>query len=349
MEAKTTSEPHIVDSQLLDKHARWWRREGLLYAEVPHAPLGPLWLPLAGGRIATEDVDLRPDMLDMEQLVGEDQKPGALTSRGDHIETAAPFAPVPWVEAVLGCPIRASIGGGAMRAQAWVRHWDDWGAGSHWRQEWVDALLQMTSQLVARSGGRYAVTQTLMRGPSDLAEAVLGPERTCLAMYDHPSELSGFLDTATDVFVRLLRAQLERIPPIEDGYVNPFGVWAPGTVVRTQCDASAFLSPRQYAQWFLPYDVRTSEAADYAVIHLHSGSLHTIEPLLEVERPQAIQVTIDPPPSAPPVRELLPRFRRALEAKCLIIDGILTREEIALLLRELPHDGLYILARFDGW
>ena len=62
------------------------------------------------------------------------------------------------------------------------------------------------------------------------------------------------LSTATSVFVETLRAQLEVIDTIAGGYVNPFGIWAPGTVVRTQCDASAILSPDHYADWFLPWD-----------------------------------------------------------------------------------------------
>ena len=76
------------------------------------------------------------------------------------------------------------------------------------------------------------------------------------------------------------------------GYVNPFGIWAPGTVVRTQCDATAFLSAGHYAEWYLPYDERICEAVDYSIIHLHSCSLHTVDVLLEVERPHAIQVTL---------------------------------------------------------
>jgi hypothetical protein len=149
--------------------------------------------------------------------------------------------------------------------------------------------------------------------------------------------------------VRVLRAQLDIISPVEDGYVNPFGIWAPGTTVRTQCDASAFLSPRQYAEWFLPYDQRISEAVDYSVIHLHSGSLHTVQPLMTVEHPLAIQVSIDPEPASPPVPQLVPAFRHILAGKPLIVDGPMSRQDADLLLEELPHDGLCMLVRSGTW
>jgi hypothetical protein len=254
------------------------------------------------------------------------------------------------VEAILGTPVRATIQGGSMRTVAFVQGWDEWVCSpQHRDQAWFDLLKRLTELLVARSGGRCAVAQTLMRGPSDLAEAVLGPELMCLSMYDHPAELRRFLVEVTATFVEILEEQLHRIPPVEGGYINPFGIWAPGTVVRTQCDATAFLSAAHYAEWFLPYDVQICEAADFSIIHLHSCSLHTVDPLLQVERPHAIQVTIETEPSGPPFEELLPIFRKILAVKPLIADGPLSLEEVERLRQELPTDGLAIFARQSTW
>ena len=57
-------------------------------------------------------MDLTPDMLDVERLVGEALEPGPLGTYGDQFHTAAPFSRVPWMEAILGAPIRATIQGG---------------------------------------------------------------------------------------------------------------------------------------------------------------------------------------------------------------------------------------------
>ena len=334
----------------LARHADWWNRRGMLFAKVGGAPLGELWLPLADGSLATEDVDLTPDMLDVERLVGPPEKPGPLEFVDDLVRTRSAYARVPWVEAILGCPIRATIQGGSMRTQSFVACWDEWESqASHRDNEWFDLLKRITEMLVARSGGRYAVGQTLMRGPSDLAEAVLGPDLMCLSMYDHPEALRRFTEEVTATFIEVLRAQLALYPSIEGGYVNSFGVWAPGTPVRTQCDSSAFLSPEQYAEWFLPYDVRICEAVDYATIHLHSYSMHTVDALVEVEALKVIQVTLDPPPSGPPLEVLLPVFDKILAHKCLIVSGILSEDEARRLQRELPTDGLCISARQADW
>jgi len=337
-------------SALLGRHASWWQRKGASLTAVRGAPLGDLWLPLADGTLATEDLDLTPEMLDVGRLAGPPQAPGPLELRGDRFRAAAPYGWVPWVEAILGTPIRVTIQGGSMRTTAFVGSWDEWERNAtHRDDDWFNLLKWLTRLLAQRSGGRYAVVQPTMRGPSDLAEAVLGPELMSFSMYDHPQSLWRFLEEVTDTFIEILHELLARIPPIEGGYVSPFGIWSPGTVVRTQCDATAFLSAAHYAQWFLPYDVRICESVDYSIIHLHSCSLHTVDALLTVERPHAIQVTLEAEPSGPPLEEMLPTFRKILSVKPLLLEGKLSEGEVSWLQDQLPSDGLAITARQTEW
>jgi hypothetical protein len=335
---------------LAERHRAWWQRRGMLLTEVEGAPLSDLWLPLADGTLATEDLDLLPSMLDVDRLVGDPLEPGPLGATGDQFWTAAAYSRVPWVEAILGSPIRVTIQGGSMRAHPAVKSLHEWEQRPlRLNQAWLNLLIELTRKLVERSGGRRAVTHTLMRGPSDLAEAVLGPELMSFAMYDQPAALRRFLEEATEIFIEVLRAQQAVIPPIHGGYVNPFGIWAPGSVVRTQCDASAFLSPKHYAGWYLPYDARISQAVDYSVIHLHSSSLHTVAALVESDYPLAIQIIIETNPGCPTFEKLLSIARRILEKKPLILEGPMTPAEIERARRELPTDGLCIIARRAAW
>jgi hypothetical protein len=331
---------------LLSRHEAWWQRQGMLYAEPPVTPLSRLWLPLTDGTVATEDLDLTPDQVDIDRIVGEHLPDGPVETVGDQFRRSAPYTQIPWVEAILGLPIRTTIKGGSMRVRAHIPDWSTWESGTVRRNdEWFDLLKRLVSLLAERRGGRHAITQTLMRGPSDLAEAVLGPELMCFSMYDHPNRLRRFLEQATELFIEVLHEQLARIPAIEKGYVCPFGIWSPGTVVRTQCDASAFLSADHYAEWFMPYDVRICESVEFSIIHLHSNSLHTVDKLLELARPFAIQVTLDIQPSGPPVVQVLPVLRRILSVKPLILEGFLTDEEMRMVSGELPADGLSVTRR----
>lgn len=335
---------------LLRSHADWWQRKASLFTMVQGTPLGDLWLPLADGTLATQDVDLTPDLLDLERLAGLPQPPGSLELVGDRFRVADPYGRVPWVEAILGAPIRATIRGGSMRTRACVSNWEEWERhATHCDDSWFDQLKRLTTLMVQRNGGRYAIVQPTMRGPSDLAEAILGPELMCFSMFDHPQSLQRFLEEATGIFITVLRELLARIPAIAGGYVSPFGIWAPGTVVRTQCDATAFISAAQYARWFLPYDIRICERFDYSIIHLHSCSLHTVDALLAVERPHAIQVTLESRPKGPSLESMLPIFRKILGTKPLLLEGQLSPHEVHLLQDELPREGLAITARQTEW
>jgi hypothetical protein len=335
---------------LLRRHADWWQGKGSLFSVARSAPLGDLWLPLADGTLAAEDMDVTPGVLDLDRLAGPPHEPGPLETIGDRFRTAAPYARVPWVEAILGTPIRATIQGGSMRTLAFIEDWAEWERRATHRDEaWLDVLKRLTELLVARSGGRYAVAQTLMRGPCDLAEAVLGPELLSFSLFDHRDSLRRFLDETTATFIEVLHAQLARIAPVEGGYMSPFGIWAPGTVVRTQCDATAFLSAAHYREWFLPYDEQICKTVDYSFIHLHSVSLHTVDALLSVERPHAIQVTLETSPPGPTLEEMAPIFRKILGIKPLLLEGYLSEEELRWLWDVLPNDGLAINARETGW
>lgn len=339
-----------VGRALVERHRRWWAREATLVTRVAGAPLGDLWVPLADGGDAAVDLPLTPAMLDFERLAGPELDPGPLEVMGDRFVTTTAFGWVPWVEAILGARVTALIRAGSMRTHAFVARWEDWrGVDAHRDAGWYDLLMRLTEALVQRSGGRRAVVAPTMRGPSDLAEALLGPELLCLSLYDHPEALQGFLIEVTDLFIEVLHALLARLPRVAGGTISPFGIWAPGTVVRTQCDASAFLSATHYADWFLPHDLRICESVDTAFIHLHSCSLHTVDALLETVRPHAIQVTLEAAPSGPPLAALVPVFRRILAVKPLLIEGHLTDDELAWLLDELPPGGLAITAREVAW
>jgi len=335
---------------LIQRHAQWWQRKASLLTRTPGASLGDLWLPLADGSLASCDLDLTPEMLDVDRLGGPTRQPGPMEIAGQRFRTADPYGKVPWVEAILGTPIRATIQGGSMRTQAFVTDWAQWEKQSrHFHQGWFNLLMHLTELLVERGAGRLAVTQPTLRGPSDLAEAVLGPELMSFSMLDHPRSLRLFLEETTGVFVTILQALLQRIPRLEGGYLSPFGIWAPGSVVRTQCDATAFLSAKHYTQWFLPHDLHICECFDYSIIHLHSVSLHTVDALLAQERPHAIQITLEARPKGPSLEAMLPTFKNILAVKTLLLEGKLSEVEVHWLQDNLPAGGLAITALNHEW
>ncbi|MDA8218206.1 MAG: hypothetical protein M0Z94_11380 [Dehalococcoidales bacterium] len=98
--------------ELLQRHRAFWGREKVdrpLLTIMKYSPLAPKTLPLAGVTWGEEDLQLVPEMFDARRYTSVEQwhnVPGRLLM-GDSFSVRQPFVRVPWVEAILGCPIWA--------------------------------------------------------------------------------------------------------------------------------------------------------------------------------------------------------------------------------------------------
>ncbi len=344
----------------IDSHRDFWSRRagsGPLINRTRYGTLSKMEIHLADGTIAPEGTWLRPEMLDASRLAYLERPTAATTmiiantqgdtvaapEAGDTFAIVAPVQRVPWTEAILGCPI--GIGIESMWAEPHLDSLSDIDAIRGWRDSpWLAKMLEITAALVDRFPPPVMVTQSLMRGPVDMLAAILGDERTVYALNDSPELCHRLLQVCTDSFIGGGHAQYDLVPRVEGGHCSWFGIWAPGTVIRTQCDASALVGPAWYEEHILPHDIRIAEAFDYSIIHLHSGFLHTVDALLKHPLPTAIQVAIDPGGFGPPPDTQIPIFQKILEKKPLLIEGRLTEREYNAIRDALPGEGLFINA-----
>jgi len=343
---------------VLKKHTGFWdRTEGPLLNVADaraslFAPLHGISITLADGSVLSDGTDvLTPEMIDPSTILDVTEFPmrtkppvkGEPMMEGDLFVTRAPLGKFVWVEAVLGCDVVPRLDTGSIYSAPFMKSASQHtGIGKPEDSAWLAVLVEYTRQLVEDSDGDYQVTQCLQRGPIDLASAVLGHSRMCMAIYDDPDNLRDLIEVSANAFIAVAKAQQNQVPQLEGGYVNPFGIWSPGTVVRTQADVVSSISAQTYKDVFFPWDRYICEQFDHSVIHTHSGYLHHMEVVLEEKHPTAIQVSLDTGSTPHQVRDLLPIFKRVLEVKPLIVQGDMTLDEMNLLLDELPHKGLCI-------
>jgi hypothetical protein len=328
-------------TSLLERHRAFWLHQDGGEPLVRRRPRPP--------RQPFNDVDVTPDMLDVNELtpaVGA-RNEGERLIQGGLFRTADAFGRIPWMEAIVGCPIHA----GADEAM-----WPRPALGPHYEglerivpqddNPWLRTLLALTSALVQANDGSYLVTHTLMRGPMDILSALLGDVRMGEAFYLEPERIDAVLRRAAEAFVKVARAQHGLIPPFEGGRACwAYGLWAPGTVIRFQSDSASQLSPTMYREQVLPHDRTVMQAFDHSILDLHSGgTLHLYPVLLEVDELSAISITLDPYESAPTLPELLPALRAILERKSLSLAGRISAEQVEWLRRELPTGCLSICA-----
>jgi hypothetical protein len=282
-----------------------------------------------------EPADVRFDLFrpDYEMLYERHWRTGA-----DVPWAAFPVMPLPWMEAIIGCPIYHR--GGNIWAEPWLDSYDSLEQdGLRLDEAWLDRLVEFTRWLAHLSDGRFPVALSLMRGPADLLAAMRGAERSIYDLVDHPGGVRKTLGILTDAWIQVARAQLAQIPGFAGGYgFSVQYLWARQAGGWFQDDAVAFWSPTFYRRYLLQCEARLSTCMPVTGIHLHPVSLFVVDDLVDVAGLDVIEVNLDD--VGPRVQEMMPQFRRILEKKRLMVWGELTVEDLRAMRESLPTGGL---------
>lgn len=206
----------------------------------------------------------------------------------DAIRPAQPHQAIPWLEAAIGCNIRSGddhIWSEPFLQEPVISRLPESIAESPWTKKYIEFLNVYGDHF----GSEIPLAQSILRGPLDLASAVLGEEQCMYALADTPEAMERFLQRITTLSVEFFRLQWEHIPSFHGGMVvGQYDLWVPGQTLRFQEDATALLSPNMYKQFVLPCDETICALTPWNVYHLHSTSLHLLPQILEIPNLGAI-------------------------------------------------------------
>lgn len=368
-----THEPTLVsvDSQrfqsVKERHRAFWARSeqnSFLRSLGLFAPSTPLALRQADGRVITHAERLLPDMIDVDALIDEveawdiSKMDSSLPAQGQYLVTVGlgdlmpacrPLVKIPWIEAMLGCPITMTEG------HIWNEHYpgdpeEVIRRGANFEHNpWFQLYLEFLKKLQARLGKRFPVSaNTLFRGASDLAAAVMGVQEACMGWIDQPAFMARLMRVCTDANLTLIEAGYKVLQPFQGGYMSGYGIWSPAPIVHTQADHSTLLSAKMYQQQILPYDREIMRACPISDIHLHNCGLHVAPLLVELPELTAIEVAVDPYPLPERKPYEMKMLKLIQEHKPLILDvNFPSWEEAESVLAELSPRGLCFNARFE--
>lgn len=270
----------------------------------------------------------------------------------DLFRPLSPLYCVPWLEAMLGCPVR-------VHSQAcWAESLLDEDEPLEtlqpgWTEAWLEAAVSFVWALAARANcqpslaGGFPVAGLFLRGPADVVAAMLGTERMCYEFYDHPRQIHRLTRLSADAWIEALRLINQHIPTFYGGFVDP-GRWlySPAPCAYSSEDASAMISSDLYREFFLPYNQVMVNAVPYGYVHRHSASAHNLLALLDLETTWAIEVTMDP--GGPSVPEMLPLLQQIQEkGRPLIVFGLDEGRDVAALVAGLSPRGLCVVVQAD--
>ena len=265
---------------------------------------------------------------------------------GDFIYSASAFWGIPWLEAMLGCPLFANHTTGSIYCEPPPGFLPDGLPGFSPDNPWSRLMDRMLRALAAASGGRFPLATTRMRGVADLLSALYGGDAFVLALFDRPQEVAHIAEQATDLFIDCARFQLERIPLFHGGMGSfYYHAWMPAGTVWHQEDAAALLSPDLYAQAIEPCDRRIVRAFPHVVMHQHSTGFVPTGKYLDMGM-RALELHIDS--GGPSAQGLYDRHLAILRERPLIIWGDIPPADLDWLFSKLPTQGLAIITVVDA-
>ena len=290
--------------------------------------------------------ELLPDRVDPRPLLAVyDEIAQARESIGDDmLATAEPLLGIPWLEAMCGCRVLVPDG-----KSLWPeppennRSIHDLSFSAN--NPWFVKLCQVIEQVVDHVQGRYAVSMSHLRGPTDILVALLGSQQFLTLLYDDPERIEHLAKQAAEVWVQVARAEEKLVPAFRDGFgIRQFGLWSPERSVWLQDDTSAMMSLRHYCKFFLK-PMETMSVFPYGVLHLHAPSIHLAETFATVPNIRAINVYFDSQTvtvvSAMPTLKRLQALHMPLVLAKDVYQGF-TLEEYSEILEHLSPQGLSV-------
>ncbi len=261
----------------------------------------------------------------------------------DYAFSMGAFYGVPWLEAIMGCPVFFS--GTNMYSRPIIQSWKDYA----WQRPtlanpWAQKLIEFLAALVKHADGRFACGPTLMRGPADMCAAMRGGTELALDLYDYPDEICRLAELCSDVWIEVGKAQLALVPESDNGYlVGCAGLrcWMPEKGIWLQDDAVSVLSPHFYRELFLPQVRRIAAEFPAIAFHLHGNTLWPVDLILSVEGITVLELNYDVGVCI--LDEVMGAWKRIQESgRPLLAFADVTLDELRRIVEELSPVGLSI-------
>lgn len=257
----------------------------------------------------------------------------------DLIKGVTPIPALPWMEAMLGCPIMVS--GETIWAEERKASWEELHDLSLTDDNgWLIKYLEFLAKLSEDAKGEYPVGTSVLRGVTDLIGVLRGYSEALIDCMERPDKVKALANRCTEAIMKANNKQYEVIKPFHGGYfIEQFSVWAPDKIVRMQNDATGVYSPHLYKDLIQEFDQMIASSFPYALIHLHPTSFFLLDSFLEIEEINLFEMNKDV--GGLSTEEMIPYLKKVQDKdRCLLIRGQLTENDLELIKKSLSPVGL---------
>ena len=125
--------------------------------------------------------------------------------------------------------------------------------------------------------------------------------------------------------------------------MSTWGLFAPGTLLDYQVDASSIIRAELYKEFFLECDSSIISNFEYSIVHMHACGLQIIDALLEIDKLNAIEISLNRETGVWEPAKIIEYCKKIQSAKkSVLIHGQLSQAELNELSASLSPTGLAI-------
>jgi hypothetical protein len=155
---------------------------------------------------------------------------------------------------------------------------------------WWQFMVEITRKQLEWGPDWLSVGFLSMSGTTDILQSLRGTQKMLRDMLTEKARVKQVLDQINLIYQETVDRFWEIIKQKRDGTGSFIGIWAPGNAPSIQCDALAYLGPKQFKEFALPYIIKDLEHADYGTYHLDGpGAIKYLHDLLEIPKLDLIQ------------------------------------------------------------
>ena len=176
-----------------------------------------------------------------------------------------------------------------------------------------DFTLRLIAELRRVGRGKFLLSfPDLIEGLDTLA-AMYGTERLLPALIDRPDWVHACLRQITDRYFHYYDILYDLIRDEVGG--STFWAWAPGRMVKLQCDMSAMISPAMFAEFMVPVLTEMTERTSYSMYHWDGpGAIQHLDHLLAIPKLDMVQWTPGAGQEPPDDARWWPLYHRIVDA-----------------------------------
>ncbi len=157
--------------------------------------------------------------------------------------------------------------------------------------KWYQWTIETTKALVKAGQGKWLVGIPDLMENIDVISAMRGNMELLLDLVDEPEHIHRLQRQLLPVWKKIYDEIYELVKDEQGGSVfEAFEIWAPGRILKAQCDFSAMIGKPMFDEFVLPYLVEQLAMVDYTMYHLDGpDAIKHLDSVLSMERLRCLQ------------------------------------------------------------